>query len=288
MPTDDKLIGMQKGDDNPYVASFRQNPGTRVRMQAAKSGGQLLTKKGLLDQQFVFPAPPLNQLARNLTMAFSDYDTISAGQFSRPQSMQLQTIQFDTIVVADDYPWQFYNPLRARGWEAEDVVRQLGSVLRAATPFNLIIEEVRYKGTPGGAYDFGPSPLLKMLATLRTLVATEQSGEPGTWYLTVGFTEHRVAGISQKKLGAASTKGGDGSRTLPASVALTSGTSLHDLAVKYYGSAAMWSFIKSANTWLGNLTATHDLGAADTPELKAASKAKRKLQLPVAAGGGRA
>src|SRR6185436_2727867 len=114
------------------------------------------------------------------------YDTISAGQFSRPGSMQLQTISWDTIIVADDdgwvYPWAFYNPHTARGWDGDAVVREIGTMLRAASVFWLIIEEPRFKPNAAGrdaiapapaiSYDFGAKPLIRMMATLRALTAT--------------------------------------------------------------------------------------------------------------------
>jgi hypothetical protein len=62
---------------------------------------------------------------------------------------------------------------------------------------------------------------------------------------------------------------------------------LHDLAVFYYGSAAQWKSIKDDNKWLGNVTATHDLGVWNTNELKTAAKSNRRIVLPVHALGGR-
>lgn len=289
------IVGPKKGDVSPYDAPFRQNPGTRVRMKVLDG----YTQSGLIDQGFVFPAPPLNQLSRGLAYTWNDYDTVAAGQFSRPGGMQLQTITFDTIVVADDYPWVFYNPLRQRGWDQNEVVRQLGKVLRSATPFWLIIEDVVYKPDSSGlassvTFDFGPQPVLKMMATLRALTPTVNQGEPEAIYVNVSFTEHRIAGIEQRKLGAGGsgtgvgTKGGQNSRALPAKIgmAVFQGASrppqntLQDLAVLYYGSASAWKTILSKNTWLGNITGSHDLGVWDTAELKAAGKANRQLVIP--------
>lgn len=291
----DGLVGPKAGDVSPYDAAFRQNPGTRVRMTMLDG----YTQAGLLEQGFVFPAPPLNQLTRGLAYNFADYDTVSAGQFSRASGMQLQTITFDTIVVADDYPWVFYNPLRSRGWDQKEVVRQLGRVLRAATPFWLIIEDVQYKPDSSGlsagiGYDFGPDPVLKMMATLRALTPTVNSGEPEAEYINVAFVEHRIAGITQRKLGTGGsgtgvgTKGGANSRALPAFIGMQvfqdtpppPAVTLQDLAIIYYGSAAKWRDIKTANSWLGSITATHNLGVWDTAELRAAGKANKQLKIP--------
>lgn len=293
---DHATVGPQKGDVSPYDAAYRQNPGTRVRLKVLEG----YTQNGLIDQGFVFPAPPLNQLLRQLNYNWSDYDTVSAGQFSRPSGMQLQTISFDTIIVADDYPWVFYNPLRSRGWDQNEVERQLGKVLRSATPFWLIIEDVTYKpdssGTATGiSYDFGPKPVLKMMATLRQLTPQVNAGEPEAIYVNASFTEHRIAGLTQRKLGnggsgtGVGTKGGDNSRSLPALIGMQvfqatpppPATTLQDLAVTYYGSAAKWQNIKAANPWLGNITATHDLGTWDTAALKTAGKANKQLSIPV-------
>lgn len=287
--------GPVKGDVSPYDAPFRHNPGTRITLTKDSKH----TQKGILDQPFVFPAPPLNQLQIALAYNWGDYDTISAGQFSRPSSMQLTTIQFDSIIVADDYPWVFYNPLRSRGLDIDEMGRELGKILRSGSPFNFKIEEARFKPDSSGlassvTYDFGTSPVLTMLATLRTLSKTKQAGEPDALYITCGFTEHRIAGTTEKKLGSnnngtgAGGKGGEDSRSLPTSLDFSSlSGSLQDLAVKYYGSAARWTYIRDSNPWLGSVTATHDLSVLDTAALKTAAKSKKKLTLLAVAGGGR-
>lgn len=282
---------------NRYDDAWRHNPGTRITLSREPG----LTAPGVLTDPFVFPAPPLDQLQRSLAFNWQDYDTVSAGQFSRRGGMTLQTISFDTIIVCDDYPWIFYNPLRRFEQSIDDVDGQLEDILRAGTPFNFAIEDVQFKpdssGTATGVlFDFGPSPVVRMLATLRTYVSTKKSGEPDAIYVTCGFTEHRKAGATQRKLGVGGTgtgssgKGGDNSRSLPTTVDLLSlsGTSLQDLAVTYYGSASKWTYIKSSNPWLGNVTATQDLSDHSTAALKTAAKEKKKIAIPVIAGGGRA
>jgi hypothetical protein len=277
------------GGDDPF-ASFRQNPGTRVTMRRHDT----LTKKKLLDHPFQFPAPPLEQLTRNLTANWTDYDTIADGQHSRPGSMQLQAIGFDTIVVCDDdgfvYPWAHYNPWNTRKWDTAQVVRELGTVLRSMTPFWLTIEEVNFKPnrtgrSASGSYDFGTKPVLRMLASLRTLSSTDRAGEPDAKYVTVAFTEFRAPSMTERAKG----KGGADSKRVPATIAMqrfvtgkpkVPGKTLHDLAVYYYGSAAKWTFVKAQNPWLGNVTATHDLSDLTTAALKAAYKQNRKLKLP--------
>lgn len=298
-------IGPAKGDNSPYDAPFRHNPGTRITLKVDPqhtAKGLLVGADGKTPQPFVFPAPPLDTFTMNLQYNWSDYDTISDGQFSRPSSMQLQTVQFDTIIVADDYPWVFYNPMRTRGLDIDEMGRELGKLARSGSPFKFIVEEARYKPDSSGlaqsvTYDFGASPVLQMLATLRTLSKAKRAGEPDALYITCGFVEHRIAGTTQRKLGAggkpgASGKGGENSRTLPASVPLTKtlpadANTLHDLAIKYYGSAAKWTIIKDANPWLGAITATHDLGDLSTAQLKAGGAAKKNIVIPALAGGGR-
>lgn len=274
---------------NQYDAPFRHNPGTRVRFMPLAG----YTQPGLIDGGLVLPAPPLNSLQRSLTNNWADYDTVSAGQFSRPSGMQLQTISIDSIVVTDDYPWVFYNPSR-HGLTVDDLVAQLGKLLRSSTPFWLYLENAEYKSNNSGdlssaTYDFGVTPLLKMMATLRQLTPSIESGEPEARYITMGFTEHRIPGLTEKKLGQVG-KGGDAS-ALPAYIGAavfsglaggTSAKSLQDLAIAYYGSAAKWKVILDANKWLGNVTATHDLGNLNTAELKAAAKANRQLKIPKA------
>lgn len=306
--TNEALDPGYSGGDNPF-AGFRKNPGTRITLKKHPS----LTKKGLLDHPFQFPAPPLDSFTRNLAYNWNDYDTIGQGQFSRPSSMQLQTIQFTSIIVADEdgfvYPWAFYNPQNTRGWDTAEVVRELGAILRAATPFYLIVEEARFKAAAGTAqsvsYDFGTMPLLRMQATLRSLASEDKAGEPDARYVTVGFTEFRSADAEQRSAGGAGAggsngtnsagKGGPSSSKLPASISIKAfkdgpkppANDLYGLATFYYGSASQWTLIKSSNPWLGNVTASHDLGDWNTNELKSAGKANRRLTLPVIAQGGR-
>lgn len=287
----DAAIGPQKGRGLSPDAAARHNPGTRVTLTDLPG----YTQPGLLDtQQFQFPAPPLDQFQRTLTYNWGDYNTIADGQFSRPSGMQLQVIQFDSLLVADEYPWLFYNSLTSRNLDHDDMARELGKILRSATPFKLSVDEVTYNADPSGTtagVNYAFSSVLKMNATLRTFVATKKAGEPDAVYITCGFTEHRIAGADERKLGdGTSKKGGENSRTLPAKLSLASaaGKSLHDLAVTYYGSATMWTFIKDTNPWLGNIAATHDLGVHDTAALKTAARSGKTLTLLVSAGGGRA
>lgn len=288
----DSGIGPAKGKNaalGPH-APARHNPGTRVTLTELPG----YTQKGLLTEQFQFPAPPLDQFQRTLAANWGDYQTIAAGQYSRPGGMNLQQIQFDTILVADDYPWLFYNSLKTRLMDEDEMARELGRILRAETPFKLAVDEVQYDADPSGTaagVNYSFLSVLNMNATLRTVVDTKRSGEPDAVYVTVGFSEHRIAGADERKLGGpSSSKGGQNSRSLPEQLSFASakGKSLNDLATAYYGSASMWKFILNMNPWLGNITATHDLGTLDTAALKTAAKEKKVLTLPVAAGGGRA
>lgn len=306
--TNEALDPGYSGGDNPF-APFHKNPGTRITLKKLPG----LTKKGLLDHAFQFPAPPLDEFTRNLAYNWSDYDTIGQEQFSRPSSMQLQTIQFTSVVVADEdgyvYPWAFYNPQNTRDWDKQEVGRELGSILRSATPVLMVVEEATFKAAAGTAqsisYDFGPTPILRMQATLRTLVVTEKAGEPDALYMTCGFTEFRSAEAEQRALGNArggqatgvnsAGKGGTGSKNLPTTIGLKAfkdgpkppASDLAGLATFYYGSSSQWTEIKQANPWLGNITASHDLSNWNTNELKSAGKANRRLTLPVITGSGR-
>lgn len=290
-PDFDPKIGAQNGSGNRFEP-YSKNPGMRVTLKADNQ----LTKKGTLDEPFVLPVPPLDTLQRSLTYEWSDYQTIAAGQFSRPTGMDLQTLAFDTILLADDYSWAFYNPLRTKGWDAAEQARQLGRIMRSGSPFWLLIEQARYKAA-GTGLDFGSVPYLKMLASLRAITSASRNGEPEVLYVNLSFVEHRSAAITEKALssgggggaggpsrGGAATvvKGGASSSKVPASIpALATTNSLHDLATLYYGSASKWTVIKQANPWLGNITADHALNVWDTSELKAAGKANRRLTIPV-------
>lgn len=308
-------IGPQGKGDGSRFAPYSRNPGLRVRLVADDQ----MTAPGILDEEFVFPVPPLNEFSRSLTYDWNDYQTIAAGQFSRPTGMALQTCAIDTLLIADDYSWAFYNPKRTRGWDASEQSKQLGRIMRKGTPFRLIVEQAKLNAQPttaGGvpnspfpaatAYDFESVPVLSMLASMRSLTARIVSGEPECQYVNVSFVEHRSAALTQKALGKAGAsgasgssiggagagKGGANSSKLPLAIPLgnfavtpkPAANTLHDLATVYYGSASKWTVIKAANPWLGNVTPDHDLGTWDTSELKAAGKANRRLTLPVASG----
>lgn len=277
---------------NPYDQSGRRNPGTRVTLAADSR----YTSKTVLTRPFTFPAPPLDQIQITSGFNWSDYDTISAGQFSRPGGPALRAFSFDTLFTDDDYPWQFYNIMRERSQDKVAMAKELEAIQKAGTPIKLKIQNVEYKldssGTFGGiGYDFGPSPVLQMLCTLRQVSWSQKEGEPDAVYVTVGFTEHRIPGATQTKLGSG-TKGGKDSRGTPALIQMKvfagllgpkpPQNTLQELAVAYYGSAAKWKLIKDANSWLGNITASHDLGTWDTAALKTAGKANRQLKIPVA------
>lgn len=279
--------------------AITRNPGTRITLSKAVG----YTDPKVLAQPFVFPAPPLDALTRNLAHNFQDYDTVSAGQFSRSAGMALETVSFDTIITADEYPWQFYNPMGRYGWQIEDVNSLLEELLHTGTPFNFAVQDAEYQydssaGAIGVTADFGPTSVIRMMATLRTYVPTKKAGEPDAIYITCGFTEYRKPGITQRKLGkggsgkGSSGKGGENSRTLPTTVALASITAatknntLQDLAVAHYGSASKWTFIRAANPWLGNVTATQDLSNHSTAALKTAANQNKKITIPAIAGGG--
>lgn len=277
------LPGYRPGDSGN---AFEKNPGTRIKL--SREDG--LTKPGLLKEEFQFPAPPLDELAITGAFSWGDYDTLAAGQFSRPASMQLKTVSFDTIFVADDYWWAFYNPMRKMGWTTQRVAKELDKVMRSGTPVWMVIEEVQNSPNDTGeaaasAWDFGEEPLLRMLATLRTFTHSTRAGEPDARYASVAFTEHRVAGAQERAVG----KGTAASGKLPAAITMKDVKgSLHDLATSYYGSASQWTLIKAANPWLGNITATQDLSDQNSSALKTAAKANRRLVMPVLSQGGRA
>lgn len=63
------------------------------------------TRKGVLPTPLKMPVAPLDEFGWDTTYGWSDYDTISEGQFSRPSGRQLRTLNLSTIALDYIAPW---------------------------------------------------------------------------------------------------------------------------------------------------------------------------------------
>jgi hypothetical protein len=222
--------------------------GLRVLLRAVPG----LTKRGLLEQPFRFQMPPSEEFTIGQAASHTDYDTIGGDQLSRPGAVALRTVSFSTLFLDYDVPWAVHH----RGSVADPapprsplaVIDDLGDILEARTPFRV----------QAGQPEAWGHMELDMLATLRSLEATERAGEPDTRYVSLSLVEFRRPDlIRRKKLGRAQyhprlplkvtvhTDGravsSDGQRIHGENI------DLYDLARTYYGSSGKWRHIESAS-----------------------------------------
>lgn len=222
------------------------------------------TKKGVLRKPLRFPIAPVDEFGWDAAYAWTDYDTISAGQFSRRAGRQLRTLQVTTLAIDWSAPWSviqsgeqeidedFYDAAGGP-WE---MAKRLDTLVMRGTPMLLIVRnEILYS-----------KPDVQMIVTLRSANLRERAGEPDARYFDLGFTEYRVPKISRKNYGER--------HELPAQVVITkkgvaieverddkrlpkkqrhrigtdkSPATLRKLAKHYYGTPKEWKRIAKRN-----------------------------------------
>lgn len=216
------------------AADTGPSAGTRVRLlpEAGKTLG--------LPAPFLFQLPPLEEVEVTWEEQHTEYDTVSANQFSRHGGSALASVSFQTAVVYDETGYfggfqDWVDPI--------EVKTMLLKQMRTGTPIRLTLGQTDMWE---GRYD------LNMLATLRSLGYANRSGEPETRYLNLAFREWRDPRVGtkllpkKKKKGKArgpkktKKKGRDGG-TIP------SGLTLYDVAREEYGSPMLWRAIAIAS-----------------------------------------
>ena len=154
--------------------------GLRVRLRRIDG---LTSKKVLRTRDaYYFQCGPLEEFAVDHAHSFSDYDTISRGQYSWKGGRQLRQVAFDTLAV------DWGNFVIEHHFDVEDMVEDLEAILNEGTPFDLLV-----------THNYASGPVeLHMAATLRTLRVSERAGEPDARYLSVSFVEYREPVVSRK------------------------------------------------------------------------------------------
>lgn len=225
------------------------NEGLRVHL--SKIPG--ITEGGLLAEPFVFQCPPLDEFTVDYAFSHQDYDTATAGQFSRPGGLQLRQTTFDTLfvdwggfTVTNDFP-----PI-------EELTADLIELCESGSPFLLTIA---HQLPPGGFTNWAltlAGPELQMYATLRTLRVIERAGEGDARYANVAFVEYRDPVTATFRAGKKVRVGG---RTFPRGVTigpdgrgvtdkgflLADVVTLASLARSFYGFASGGALIAKAN-----------------------------------------
>lgn len=203
--------------------------GLRVVMQKLS-----VTANGILDQPFMFQVPPLDEFPREYQWNFQDYDTVGDGMHTRAQSRQLTTISFDSLFVDQDAPFVVnkktpYNPVA--------LIDELLTIGDSQTPFQLLAGQPDLWGV---YYD------VNMAVTMRSLRASEKSGERDARYFSISFTEFRGVAQSELTAGLKSDAAKSGNKVLAVlniDALPPNLRTLRAISKKYYGTTGMWSVI---------------------------------------------
>lgn len=172
-------------------------PGMHVELAHAKGH----TKPGLLRLPYRFQVPPTDEFTRQLSYAHTDFDTVRAGQHSRPQSRQLQTVSFQTLVVDWDATFAVWPKGRAVDRMSMVDRFELFNVLHLTD----VLVRVLQSGTPvrlraGNTYLWDDYDV-EGLYTLRNLTIAERGGEPDARYLDVELHEYRPLALNRRSYG---------------------------------------------------------------------------------------
>jgi hypothetical protein len=226
-------VQQSQGGQTPWVT------GEGLIVKLKRSGK---TKRGVLKSPYIFQVPPTDELAINNSFAWSNYETVGKGQFTRPQGRQLITVSFTTLVVDWDATWTLVKAgagLMSDGrrdrWkpDPQKLTRELRSVLRSGTPFHLIISQP----------ELWRRPELDIAAVMTSLRTSERAGEVDARYIDVSFTEYRGETVKRRRQGEklpTRHKIGDAPPKNP--------QSLRTLAKHYYnGKSQRWRWIAEAN-----------------------------------------
>lgn len=224
----------ERGDGSDRDRFEHRGRGLRIRLNRIPQ-----TSRKVLASPYFFQVPPLETFSTQHAYNFSDYETVSTGQFSRQMSRQLRIVEFQTMFVDQDWFYTLFAHTK-RGPNPQKLARELVHILNTGTPFRLMIGQPRLWGE--GNWD------VNMKATLRSLTVEEKAGEVDARYVNVSFTEWRELDIKKDKKG----------ERLPLTYTIRDGDTLRQLAKKYYGETRVWRLIARSNQ-LGDTRADEDL-----------------------------
>jgi hypothetical protein len=154
-----------------------------------------VTKRRLLREPLYFQVAPVDQFGWETTYNWTDYDTISAGQFTTDGGTRLRSLSINSMVMSYNTPWASYSDSNGDAWAGESpdprtVVIGLDNLASAGTPIMLTV-------TGPVSYE----PELEMPTTLRRISFEERAGEPDTRYFSMDFVEYRTPVVKRKGYG---------------------------------------------------------------------------------------
>lgn len=198
--------------------------GLRVRLRRIPG----LTSKDVLRRPLHLPCVIGPEFTQVKTKAHSEWQTVSAGEYSQPiggkGAPTLDDLSFDSLSLTWDAEW-LTNPETG----PVEMKRNLERVQESGDPFHLAVF----------LHPYGRGAEVRGLYTLRSIERRLPRGEPDTRYYTLQFKEFRRAGQVRRTSRRA--------ERLPVRHKVQKGDTLRSLANRYYGDGSLWRVIQSVN-----------------------------------------
>lgn len=244
-------------------APFNGSDGLKITLRRAQG----VTDADVLSVALRFQAPATDDFRRAFSHPWSRYDTLRAGQRSRPMGAELLEVPISTLLL-DAQAQDASSGVVVWPWapDPQKMISELRTIAGAgpagkrgsATPFRLTINQPAI---------WGDEPLINMLAVLTSVQATQRSGHVGTEFLDLTFLEFVEDEVARKR----QPKASDKTRYHD----LKPGNTLHALALKFYSQPSAWKRIATANGVTG-------VRAGSAAELAAWAKkhSRKRLRIP--------
>ena len=158
----------------------------------------LVGARNTIEADYKFQCAPLEEFGYESSYDFTNFVTISGGEFDRRYGRKLRTLSFDTLLTDEDgASWATsLSDLGEVGSTptSNDLVASLLAIADEGQVFEMLVSSVALWELMGAAEaisQFESGTRLQMYATVRSVRVTEKAGEPGTKYLSVQCVEHR-------------------------------------------------------------------------------------------------
>lgn len=250
-----------------------QTDGLRVTLHRFKA-----TKKGVLKTPLNFQVAPLESFGFTQAANFTDFDTLSRGQFSRRGARALISFDIRTFVIDYQPSWVSWERSRPNAPHPQKVTQLLKHLTQLGTPMMFVARSGFWEGND-----------LRIPVTLRSMAVEERAGEVDSRYFDLSFVEWREQELDRRKLGGKRER-----HSLPTTVVIHEDGSvsevgdskekipqhdgdfatLHDLAQHYYGDPTVWRVIVLENG-IDNFPPGRSL-----KDLEKGGKRVRKLRIP--------
>ena len=201
--------------------------GLRVRFTPIR--GQ--TSRDVLRGPLYLPAV-LDEFSLDEDGAHTDYETVTAGEFSVPQfgekrsQRRLRTTDLEALTLYWPASW-----LHPSHQNPEQIEKRLYRILRSKDPVEMLVR----------IHQIGwDDVIVRMKVTFRGISQRIRPGEADTKYWTIQIKEWKRPGVARRKHG-------KGDKKFPTTHKLKAGDTLESLSKRYYGSFAGWGAIAREN-----------------------------------------